>query len=149
MQMCDTTMFAPLKQKQIQVYSQWRLKYPEKTMNEVEFVKILKQVNDEVITEEMIINGWRATGLQPFDFNNLNVESLPAKSPDYVYYFKGDILNLPQYETSIQATTNLRILQSNQSNCNAELSNLSTDTEFIAQRALEDRDSIGKKDCHL
>lgn len=71
MQMCDTTMFSPMKQKHAQLYSQWRLKYPNKTMNDIQFVKILKQINGEVIKKESIINGWRSTGLQPFNFNNL------------------------------------------------------------------------------
>lgn len=38
MQMCDTTMFSPMKQKHAQLYSQWRLKNPTKTMNDVEFI---------------------------------------------------------------------------------------------------------------
>lgn len=135
MQMCDTTMFSPLKTKQIEVYSQWRLKNPEKIFNEVEFVKVLKQVNDEVIKKEMIINGWRATGLQPFDFNNLNVKSLPSKSPDYVYSFKGDILNLPQCSTSIETTTDLSILQSSVSNFYTEQMSLNT----------EESNAVGKK----
>lgn len=102
LQMCDTTMFKPMKEKHSQLYSQWRLKNPTKIMNDVEFVKLLKEINDQVIRKEMIINGWRATGLQPFDFNNLNVASLPAKSPDFIYNFKGDIVHRPEIEfTSI------------------------------------------------
>lgn len=40
MQMYDTAMFSPMKQRHTQLYSQWRLKYPTKTMNDVEFVKM-------------------------------------------------------------------------------------------------------------
>lgn len=58
-------------------------------MNDVEFVKLLKQINDAVIKKETIINGWRATGLQPFNFNNLNTDSLLSKSPDRIFDFKG------------------------------------------------------------
>lgn len=90
MQMCDTAMFSPMKQRHTQLYSQWRLKYPTKTMNDVEFVKMLKQINDEVIKKESIVNGWRSTGLQPFDFNNLNTAGLLSKSQDRIYDFKGD-----------------------------------------------------------
>lgn len=90
MQMCDTTMFSPMKQKHTQLYSQWRLKYPTKTMNDVEFVKLLKQINDAVIKKETIVNGWRATGLQPFNFNALNIAGLLTKSSNRVYDFKGD-----------------------------------------------------------
>lgn len=102
LQMCDTTMFKPLKEKQNQLYSQWRLKNPTALMNDVEFVKLLKETNDQVIRKEMIINGWRATGLQPFNFNNLNCDSLLTKSPQYTYNFKGDILNLSEIETSLE-----------------------------------------------
>lgn len=93
MQMCDTTMFGPMKQKHAQLYSQWRLQNPSKTMNDVEFVKILKQINDAVIKKESIINGWRATGLQPFNFNNLNTDGLLSKSSDHIYDFKGDYIS--------------------------------------------------------
>lgn len=66
------------------------MKFPTKTSDEVEFVKILKLVNDEVIKKDSIINGWRGTGLQPFDFNNLRCDDLVSKSPDCLYDFKGD-----------------------------------------------------------
>lgn len=89
LQMCDTTMFSPMKTKHEQLYSQWRFKNPTKTINDVEFVKLLKQINDAVIKKETIINGWRATGLQPFNFNNLNTDSLLSKSPDRIFDFKG------------------------------------------------------------
>lgn len=100
MQMCDTTMFSPMKQKHAQLYSQWRLKNPTKTMNDVEFVKILKQINDAVIKKESIINGWRSTGLQPFNFNNLNADGLLTKSSNRVYDFKGDYIDPPKLNTA-------------------------------------------------
>lgn len=92
LQMCDTTIFAPLKAKHSELYQQRRTNYPGRTMNDVEFVKTLKQVNDAVIREEIIINRWRrrATGLQPFNFNNLNANDLVSKSLDRLYDFKGD-----------------------------------------------------------
>lgn len=93
LQMCDTTMFSPMKTKHEQLYSQWRFKNPTKTMNDVEFVKLLKQINDAVIKKETIINGWRATGLQPFNFNNLKTDSLLSKSPDRIYDFKGAVID--------------------------------------------------------
>lgn len=98
--MCDTTMFSPMKQKHAQLYSQWRLKNPTTAMNDVEFVKLLKQINDAVIKEESIINGWRATGLQPFNFNNLKVDGLLTKSSNRVYDFKGDFTEPPILNTA-------------------------------------------------
>lgn len=105
MQMCDTTMFSPMKQKHEQLYSQWRLRNPTKTMNDVEFVKILKQINDAVIKKESIINGWRATGLQPFDFNSLNTDGLLSKSSNRIYDFKGYCINPPS-ESTFDTTSN-------------------------------------------
>lgn len=45
-------------------------------MNNVEFVKILNEINDEVIKKETIINGWRATGLQPFVYSSHQIASM-------------------------------------------------------------------------
>lgn len=100
LQMCDTTMFSPMNTKHEQMYSQWRLKNPMKTMNDVEFVKILKQINDAVIKKESIINGWCATGLQPFNFNNLKTDSLLSKSSDRIYDFKGDYIDPPGIDST-------------------------------------------------
>lgn len=89
LQMCDTTMFKPMTEKHTEFYQQWRLENPTATSDDVVLVKLMKKVNDAVIRKESIINGWRATGLQPFDFNNLKCDDLLSKSPDYVYDFKG------------------------------------------------------------
>lgn len=67
-------------------------------MNDVEFIKLLKETNDQVIRKEMIINGLQATGLKPFNLINLNCDSLLRKSPEYIFDFKGDILNLTEIE---------------------------------------------------
>lgn len=68
-------------------------------MNDVEFVKILKQINDEVIKKESIVNGWRSTGLQPFNFNNLNTDGLLNKSVNHNYDFKGYCIDPPSDST--------------------------------------------------
>lgn len=104
LQMCDTTMFRPMKLKHIELYQQWRRLNPTKTSDETVLVKLLKVVNDSVITKESIINGWRATGLQPFNFNNLNCDDLVSKSPDYLYDFKGDHINSSTVETTCNPT---------------------------------------------
>lgn len=95
MQMCDTTMFGPMKQRHAHHYSQWRLNNPTKTMNDAEFVKLLKKINDDVVKKNTIVNGWRATGLQPFNFNNLNTDGLLTKSSGRMYDFKGDYVEPP------------------------------------------------------
>lgn len=102
MQMCDTAMFRPEMRGHTQVYFQWRKNNPLKTMNDVEFVKILKQINDTVIKKQTIINGLRATGLQPFNFNNLNTDGLLTKSSNRVYDFKGDCIG-PNSEDTVNS----------------------------------------------
>lgn len=92
LQMCDTTMFKPMKETHTQLYQ-----------HDVVLVKLIKMVNDAVIRKESIINGWRATGLQPFDFNNLKCDDLLCKSPDYVYDFKGHQIHALTTENSSSA----------------------------------------------
>lgn len=94
LQMCDTTMFKPMKEKHTELYQQWRLQNPIGYSDDVVLVKLVKMVNDAGIRKESIINGWRATGLQPFDFNNLKCDDLLCKSPDFVYDFKGHHIDL-------------------------------------------------------
>jgi DDE superfamily endonuclease len=76
LQVCDVAMFSPIKQKYTTLHQGWKLENPEMMFNEVEFVKILKRVNDEAIKKESIVNGWRATGLQPFNFDNVKLDRL-------------------------------------------------------------------------
>jgi hypothetical protein len=78
--MCDVAMFGPLKTKYLQLYQEWKTDNPTKLFNEIEFVKLLKRVNDKVIKKDSIINGWRTTGLQPFNFNNSNLDRLPEET---------------------------------------------------------------------
>lgn len=114
LQMCDTTMFKPMKEKHIELYQQWRLKNPIGNSDEVVLVKLIKMVNDAVIRKESIINGWRATGLQPFDFNNLKCDDLLCKSPDFTYDFKGHHIASQSTDTAAgnEARTNLELFES-------------------------------------
>lgn len=78
LQVCDTAIFGPMKSVYRQQYQFWKSENPEKIFNEVEFVKLLKRVNDAVIKKETIINGWRSTGLQPFNVENVKFERIIA-----------------------------------------------------------------------
>ena len=80
LQMCDIAMFGPLKQKYLEVFQNWKSENPEKFYDEVEFVKLLKKANDASIKKESIVNGWRASGLQPFNFNNVMFDRLVGVS---------------------------------------------------------------------
>lgn len=80
LQVLDVAVFAPLKAKYTELYQKWKVQNPDKIFNEIEFVKLLKQTNDEVMNKETIVNGWKSTGLQPFDFNNVKTDRLVLHS---------------------------------------------------------------------
>lgn len=80
LQVLDVAVFGPLKAAYTELYQKWKCDNPDKMFNEVEFVKLLKQTNDAVIKEDTIVNGWRSTGLQPFDFKNMDTTRL-TKTP--------------------------------------------------------------------
>lgn len=95
LQVCDVAMFSPIKCKYTELHQEWKIQNPEKIFNEVEFVKVLKRVNNEVIKKESIVNGWRATGLQPFDFNNVKLDRLIGvkQSADKCQILSNDLVN--------------------------------------------------------
>ena len=76
LQVCDVAMFGPMKQKYTELHQEWKIENPEKIFDQIEFVKVLKKVNDQTIKKDSIINGWRATGLQPFNFDNVKIDRL-------------------------------------------------------------------------
>ena len=71
--MCDVAMFGPTKsgwKKEVHNFSQ---AIPKQELNEISFIGVLKKVIDRVITEEKIINGFRVTGMVPFNINNVDL----------------------------------------------------------------------------
>lgn len=80
LQVCDVALFGPLKSKFSELFQTWKSNNPTKIFDEIEFVKLLKTVNDEVIKKESIVNGWRATGLQPFRFENIDMSRVAGAS---------------------------------------------------------------------
>lgn len=81
-QVLDVAVFKPLKTRYAQQYQQWKSANKTQPFNEFEFIKVLKLASDEVLArKETIINGWRATGLQPFNFDNLDTSQLLDREP--------------------------------------------------------------------
>lgn len=76
LQVLDVAIFGPLKLKYSEFYEEWKLLHPNDNFTELEFIKVLKATNDCVLRRESIINGWRSTGLQPFEFANVNFDIL-------------------------------------------------------------------------
>lgn len=66
MQVLDVAVFHPLKQKYIDLYQLWKKANETLPFNEFQFIKLLKLATDDVLQRKTtILNGWRATGLQP------------------------------------------------------------------------------------
>lgn len=76
LQVLDIGIFGPLKMKYSDLYEDWKVLHPNNNFTELEFIKVLKATNDVVLKSETIINVWRASGLQPFDFGNVNLDIL-------------------------------------------------------------------------
>lgn len=83
LQMCDVGIFGPMKKKYRELYQDWKIENPVGIYNEVQFVKVLKKVNDAVIKKDTIINGWRSTGLQPFNVENVKFDRIAIKQTEY------------------------------------------------------------------
>ncbi len=81
LQVLDIGIFGPLKMKYFDLYQEWSELHPTESFTELEFIKVLKATNDVVLKPETIINSWRATGLQPFEFANVNLNILVTHSP--------------------------------------------------------------------
>ena len=69
--MCDVGMFSAGKSSWKKVVNKWKSESGNKILNEVEAVKLLKNVNDSFIKRESIINGFKVTGIHPFNVENV------------------------------------------------------------------------------
>jgi len=72
LQMCDVGIFGPAKngwKKEVHNYK----KNTGNEMDEIAFIGALKRTMDKVITKEKVMNGFRATGIMPFDVNNIDL----------------------------------------------------------------------------
>lgn len=74
LQMCDVAINGPAKK----CFTKEVTKYKNETqIHEIrapDFIKILKRVNDKVLKEETIVNGFRATGIYPLDPANVHLD---------------------------------------------------------------------------
>lgn len=119
LQVCDVAMFSPIKAKYVELHQQWKIDNPEKFFNEIEFVKILKRVNDETIKEQSIINGWRATGLQPFDFQNVKFDRVIGKKQK-VTILSNELVNYDLHDIFPSVSSTSDIIASTSSSLHKE-----------------------------
>ncbi|XP_070500748.1 uncharacterized protein [Chironomus tepperi] len=80
LQVADIAVFKAAKLGWKKETNLWRRNNPGRSMDEIEFVKVLKKMNDRYINDEMIINGFKASGLYPFNVNNVHFERCIGKN---------------------------------------------------------------------
>lgn len=72
LQPCDVSAFRPIKSGWRKGVIDWRLDNPTEDITKEKFASILKRVVDKVIRPEILINGFRACGLYPWDPNSID-----------------------------------------------------------------------------
>lgn len=72
MQPADVSCFKPIKNSWADAVTVWRRTNIDQILTKKRFAKILKIVCDNFITKETITNGFRASGLYPFDENAID-----------------------------------------------------------------------------
>lgn len=72
--MCDFAVFGALKTVWKKEVQNWKIETLNRQITLVDFVAILKRVQDTVMTPEKIINGFRATGIFPLNHENCHLE---------------------------------------------------------------------------
>ena len=112
LQVLDIAVFSPLKRKYADLYDIWKDLHPTQAFNELEFIKVLKATNDAVIKTDTIINGWRSSGLQPFNFSNINLDKLVADSCTNINREKSSGTSIANSHSSID--TEDQIMDENQ-----------------------------------
>jgi hypothetical protein len=74
LQMCDTSLFGPVKSGWLQDVQNWKVESHNQPVNEIVFVKLLKKVNDRAIKKASIINGFASTGIFPLNKENVHYD---------------------------------------------------------------------------
>lgn len=72
LQMADVGMFGPAKASWKKEMHSWRVENHDKLMDEVKFIPLLKKVMDTSLTKDKILSGFKATGIYPFDMNQVD-----------------------------------------------------------------------------
>ncbi|KAG5669933.1 hypothetical protein PVAND_000222 [Polypedilum vanderplanki] len=81
LQMCDTSVFGPTKRAwrvEINKYKREKLKT---NVDQTDFIKILSRVMDKVMIPETIKNGFKGTGMFPFNRHNVHDDRIIGVHP--------------------------------------------------------------------
>lgn len=90
LQPLDVAVFGPLKKEWASAVRKWRLTADEERLTKFNFALLLRQVMDNTVKPETVVNGFRRCGLSPFN-------------PDAVDYTKCDILNATSSTTTTKS----------------------------------------------
>jgi DDE superfamily endonuclease len=83
LQMCDVAIFGAFKGIYSKEIQKWKLQSGNRDVTLIDVVKILKTVQDQVMTSDAIKNGFRATGIYPLNIENCHLERcLPKSTPE-------------------------------------------------------------------
>lgn len=93
LQMCDVGIFGAAKSGWKKEVHNYRKDNNGKDLDEIAFIGVLKKMIDKVISADKVINGFRATGIMPFNIDNVDLskcigdDSDPMNEGDLNYNF--------------------------------------------------------------
>lgn len=134
LQMCDVGMFGSGKKHWAREVQTWRIHNKDKEFDEIEFVKVLKKVNDKFITRTAIMNGFRATGIYPLNVENVKFDRCLGSSnenQDSFVHEQHDDENSSIETEPVLISTNHQLPTSNQENVLISIINIQNDLETI------------------
>ncbi|KAG5674236.1 hypothetical protein PVAND_004216 [Polypedilum vanderplanki] len=76
LQMADTSIFAPTKKNFRSEVTKYKHEYGKINLSHGDFIKILSRVMDKTMTADLIKNGFRGTGIFPFNRKNVHDDRL-------------------------------------------------------------------------
>lgn len=119
LQPADVSAFKPLKVGWQKTVLAWRREHPSEALTKTEFVPLLKKTIDETMNPSIIVNGFRATGLYPFNENSIDYTKCLGKKNDKnadVHELKSDQINMTVKDfKQIVGETQWQLLQNSDS----------------------------------
>ncbi|KAG5674292.1 hypothetical protein PVAND_004270 [Polypedilum vanderplanki] len=83
LQMADTSIFAPTKKTFRSEVTKYKHEYDKTNLSHGDFIKILSRVMDKTMTADSIQNGFRGTGIFPFNRKNVYDDRLIGTAPQH------------------------------------------------------------------
>ena len=113
LQMCDTSIFGPTKVGWKKKVNNWKRENDCKEVDEIGFIKILKLMNDRIITKPKIINGFHGTGIFPLNIENVHLKQCIGADDDSksasksVVQFNSESFETPTFSNAASSSINI------------------------------------------